>query len=263
MKVGLETLTAYQVAALRILSAGLFLLPVAIKQLGKIPKKKLWLVILSGLAGSFFPAFLFCIAETRIDSALTSILNALTPIFTIIIGASFFKTSIPRKKITGVLICFGGLCLLFLSKGKIDLSYISYSSLVLLATICYGFNANLVHCYLKDIGSLNTAAFSFAFLIIPSFLILYFSGFFKLPLTNNHYMYSVGAGIILGVLGTAVASVIFYMLVKRAGIIFTSMVTYVIPFVAILWGLLYNEHVTVIDLGCLAIILSGIYTTNK
>ena len=76
-------------------------------------------------------------------------------------------------------------------------------------------------------------------------------------------MYSVVEGIILGVLGTAVASVIFYMLVKRAGIIFTSMVTSVIPFVAILWGLLYNEHVTVIDLGCLAIILSGIYTTNK
>ncbi len=263
MKVGLQTLTAYQVAALRILSAGVFLLPVAVKQLGKIPKEKLGLVILSGLAGSFFPAFLFCIAETRIDSALTSILNALTPIFTIIIGASFFKTSIPRRKVLGVLICFGGLCLLFLSKGKIDLSYLSYSSLVLLATICYGFNANLVHRYLKNIGSLNIAAFAFAFLIIPAFLILYLSGFFSLPLTNNYYMYSIGAGIILGVLGTAVASVIFYMLVKRAGIIFTSMVTYVIPFVAILWGLLYNEHVTVLDLGCLAIILSGIYTTNK
>lgn len=263
MKVGLQTLSAYQVAALRILSAGMVLLPVALSQLKKAPRKKFGLILLSGLTGSFIPAFLFCLAETKIGSALTSILNALTPIFTIIMGAVFFSTSIPWSKITGVLISFVGLCILFLSKGNIDLSYLSYASLVLLATICYGLNANIVNRYLRDIGSMNIAAFAFSFLILPSFLILYYTGFFKLPLTDHAYVSSITASIVLGVMGTAVASIIFYMLVKSAGILFTSMVTYVIPFVAIFWGMIYNEGLTLVEVGCLAVILAGIFMTNK
>lgn len=113
IKVGLQTLSAYQVAALRLLSAGLILLPVSIRQIKKLPKAKIPLIILSGLLGSFFPAFLFCLAETKIDSSLTGILNALTPIFTIITGVLFFRSTIHWRKALGVMIGFGGLCLLF------------------------------------------------------------------------------------------------------------------------------------------------------
>jgi drug/metabolite transporter (DMT)-like permease len=263
MKEGLKTLSAYQVASIRILSAGLVLLPVAVKQLNKIPYQKLHLIILSGLTGSFIPAFLFCIAETRIDSSLTGILNSLTPIFSIILGVLFFKATVHWKKFLGVLIGFAGLCVLFLGKGKIELNFLSYASLVLLATICYGFNVNLVNRYLKEVGSLNIAAFAFAFLTIPSFCILAYTGFFSLPLLEKPFLVSTSASTVLGVMGTAVATIIFYMLVKRTGVLFTSMVTYAIPVVAIFWGVIANEGITLLEVVSLVIILGGVALTTK
>jgi drug/metabolite transporter (DMT)-like permease len=263
MKEGLKSLSAYQVASIRILSAGLVLLPVALKQLRKIPYDKFPLIILSGLTGSFFPAFLFCIAETRIDSSLTGILNSLTPIFSIILGVLFFQATVHWKKLLGVLTGFGGLCLLFLGKGKIELNFLSYSALVLLATICYGFNVNLVSRYLKAVGSLNIAAFAFSFLSIPSLFILAYSGFFSLPLNETPYLVATGAAAVLGIMGTAVATIIFYMLVKRTGVLFTSMVTYAIPVVAIFWGVLDQEGITSLEVFSLVIILAGVALTTK
>lgn len=164
-------------------------MPVAIKKIRQIPYNKLSLIILSGLLGSFFPAFLFCIAETKIDSSLTGILNACTPIFTIITGALFFKSRIKWHKVVGILVGFIGLTLLFLSKGDISLTYISFSSLVLLATVFYGVNVNMVSRYLKEVGSLNIASFAFALLTIPSFLILLYTGYFNLPLSKSAYLF--------------------------------------------------------------------------
>jgi drug/metabolite transporter (DMT)-like permease len=263
MKVGLERLTAYQVAALRLFSAGVFLIPVAVKQLKQLRKDKLFLIVLSGTVGSFLPAFLFCIAETKIDSSLTGILNAFTPFFTIIAGALFFQTSIPLQKFLGILIGFVGLVLLFLSKGNISLNYVSYASLVILATVCYGVNVNMVSRHLKEVGSLNIAAFAFSLLTIPSFLILLFTGFFNLPLADHQYLLSTAAGSLLGVMGTAIATVLFYMLVKRSGVLFTSMVTYGIPVVAVYWGYIAGEIITLLQIGCLGIILVGVFLTSK
>jgi drug/metabolite transporter (DMT)-like permease len=121
----------------------------------------------------------------------------------------------------------------------------------------------MVSRHLKEIGSLNIAAFAFAILTVPSFLVLLFTGFFRLPLFNSAHLLSTGAGVLLGLMGTAIASVLFYMLVKRAGVLFSSMVTYGIPFVAVFWGIVYGEVITLLQLGCLGIILAGVYLTNR
>jgi drug/metabolite transporter (DMT)-like permease len=265
MKAGMEALSAYQVAAIRMLSAGLILLPLAMKSFREIPREKIGLVILSGFLGSFFPAFFFCIAETKIDSSLAGILNALTPMFTISIGALFFQLKINALKIAGVLLGFFGLCLLFLVRGKLELSYLSYSSLVILATLCYGINVNMVARHLKGTGSVSIASFAFACLIPPSLFILWKTGYFDPePLTDTGtWWMSTGASVVLGVMGTALASIIFYMLVKRAGTLFASLVTYGIPFVAIGWGLLFGESITLAQVGCLLIILAGVYLVNR
>lgn len=265
MKAGMEALSAYQVAAIRMLSAGLILLPLAMKSFREIPREKIGLVILSGFLGSFFPAFFFCIAETKIDSSLAGILNALTPMFTISIGALLFQLKINALKIAGVLLGFFGLCLLFLVRGKLELSYLSYSSLVILATLCYGINVNMVARHLTGTGSVSIASFAFACLIPPSLFILWKTGYFtpeSLTDTGTWWM-STGASVVLGVMGTALASIIFYMLVKRAGTLFASLVTYGIPFVAIGWGLLFGESITLAQVGCLLIILAGVYMVNK
>jgi drug/metabolite transporter (DMT)-like permease len=153
--------------------------------------------------------------------------------------------------------------LLFLSKGNINFNYISYSGLVIIATVCYGVNVNMVSRHLKDVGSLNIAAFAFSLLTIPAFLILFFTGFFTLPLSDHQYLLSTAASSLLGVMGTAIATVLFYMLVKRSGVLFTSMVTYGIPVVAVYWGYLAGEIITFPQIGCLGIILAGVFLTSK
>lgn len=263
MKGGMNVLSPYQVASLRILSAGIVLLPFAIKSFKHIPANRRMLVILSGLLGSFFPAYLFCIAETKIDSSLAGILNALTPLFVIISGVAFFQLKVKMLQLIGILIGFVGLCFLVASGANISLAYFSYTFLVLLATLFYGINVNMVGRYMTGIGSLEIASMAFVFLIIPCFLILFFTGYFLLPLGNDAYLKSTLASVVLGIFGTAIASILFYMLVKRASALFASMVTYGIPFVALAWGIWGGEHVNFQQVICLSVILVGVYLANK
>lgn len=263
MKAGMTTLTPYHVASIRILSAGVVLLPFTLKALRQVPKNKMLLVLMSGLIGSFFPAYLFCIAEMEIDSSLAGILNALTPLFTILVGMAFFQLKANAQKIAGVLIGFAGLCVLVAPTGNISFHHFSYIMLVLLATLLYGINVNMVGRHLHGIGSMNIAALAFSFLIIPTLIILYCTGYFDLPLSHKDVLLSTLASSVLGIGGTAIASVLFYMLIKRAGTLFGSMVTYGIPFVAVLWGAWGGEQVTVLQMGCLGIILAGVWLVNR
>lgn len=256
------SLSPYQVAAIRMASAGIVLLPFALSAIKKVERSKVSMVMLSGLLGSFFPAFLFCIAETKIDSSLAGILNALTPLFTIIIGVSFFAMKVSTQRYIGVLVGFVGLTLLFLCKGNITLTYLTYTSLVLLATVFYGINVNIISKNLKETGSLNIASIAFTFLIIPSVLVLIYTGFFRLRF-DGAFISSTAASTVLGVFGTAIASILFYVLVKRSGGLFASTVTYGIPFVAVFWGLLSGETISILQVLCLGIILVGVYLANK
>jgi drug/metabolite transporter (DMT)-like permease len=260
---GKATLNAFEVAALRILSGGIVLLPVAFMQFRKITGNKRIFVCVSALLGSFIPAFLFCIAETRIDSSLAGFLNSLTPVFTIVIGLLFFKSNVPRNKITGVVIAFSGMLILFLSNKDLNFNYLAYSGFVLLATISYAFNVNIVSRFLKDVSSVNIAAVGFAAMIIPSLLVLVISGYFRLPLQQADYLNSTMASLVLGIMGTAVATILFYILLKRAGALFSSMVTYGIPFVALLWGILDGERVGIGQVIGLSIVLAGVYLANR
>jgi drug/metabolite transporter (DMT)-like permease len=256
------TLSPYQVAALRMLSAGLILLPVALRALSSIPREKLFWMLTSGVIGSFFPAFFFCLAETRIDSSLAGFLNALTPVFTLIVGTLFFGLVFPRHKVLGVLLAFCGMCLLFMARSGMQFNHLAYATLVVAATICYGFNVNIATRYLTAFDPVQVVAIAFSSLIIPSLLVLGVTGFFALPFEPAHWR-SIGAATVLGVLNTAIASLFFYHLMKRAGPLFASMVTYGIPFIALWWGWLAGEQIGAVQLSGLGIILIGVFLTNK
>lgn len=265
IKKGMEGLSAYQVASIRILSAGIVLLPFSIRSFKAVPTDKLALVFLSGILGTFFPAFLFCIAETRIDSSLAGILNALTPLFTLLIGAFFFAQQIGWKKWLGVSLGFTGLVCLILagSRSSFSFGYMGYTTFILIATLLYGINVNIVNRYLKEIGSTNIATVAFTLLIPPSLVILFLTGYFSIPDFDGKLLSATAASAMLGMLGTAAASVLFYMLLKRAGPVFASMVTYGIPFVAISWGMMAGETINAVQIGCLFIILGGVYLANR
>jgi drug/metabolite transporter (DMT)-like permease len=265
MKEGLAEMSAFQVAAMRIFSAGVVLLPVAIRQLRIMPTEKIKMAVLSASIGNFIPAFLFCIAETKINSSLAGIVNALTPLFAILMGVLFFKMPFVWKKVAGVLVGFVGLLLLLLPKndGIVFDQNQWYALFVVAATMLYGINPNLIVKHLQGINSLHIAAIGLSFLAIPSFFILLFTGYFSTFSTSPNFLRATTASVVLGVFGTAVAQIFFLMLLKRTGVVFSSLATYIMPFVAILWGVYYGEKVTIWEFACLAVILSGVYFANK
>lgn len=222
------------------------------------------LVFLSGVLGSLLPAFLFCYAEQGMDSSLAGTLNSLTPIFVIITGALFFHRKTPFNKVIGIIVAFTGSILLLLSKGHIaEVNGLLYPLMIVLATVMYGLNVNLVSKYLAQLPSLQIAAVALTLNALPALAVLLYTGFFSLPLHQPALLKGLGASMLLGIGGTAIATVLFYMLVKRAGGIFASMVTYGIPFVAIGWGIYFKEHFGWVQAGCLIVILSGVFWTNK
>jgi len=263
MKIGLEQLSPYEVAALRILSAGIVLIPFAYKAFKQIPTNKVGLILLSGLMGSFFPAFLFCVAETKLDSALTGMLNSLTPLCAVIIGTLFFRLKTTAKKLAGIFIGLIGLFFLVSPNGQLHIGNAHYVLLVILATLLYAINANFVSKSLAGLGSLNIASIAFSLLIIPCVLILFFMGYFARPLGQSVIIKSTAAACVLGTGGTAIATILLYRLIKRAGALFATMVTYGIPFVAAAWGVVYGEQVTPLEISCLGVILIGVYLANK
>jgi len=263
MKEGLKAFNPYQVASLRMLFAGIILLPFAYKAIKRIPKNKLGLVIFSGILGNFIPAYLFCIAETQIDSSLAGILNSLTPMFTIIVGVLFFMVQTSMVKVLGMIIGFIGLSILLGSGKDVSFHNLSFASLVILATLLYGINVNILSRYMQQLGSLNVASIAFAFLMIPSICVLYFTGYFNTDFGSPIVLRALAATSVLGIIGTSMATILFYYLVKQAGMLFGSMVTYGIPVVAVAWGIWDGESLNLIQIGCVGLILFGVYIVNR
>jgi len=264
MKLGLRGLSAVQVASLRIIFSALFLIPLSVKSFSTLPKNKWVPVFFSGMLGSLLPAYLFCIAEQGIDSALAGTLNSLTPIFVIITGALFFGIKASSNKISGILIALTGSFLLFLSQPSNsehqNLLYVGY---VLIATFCYGLNVNLVHKYLHGVPSLQIAALALTLNAFPAILVLASSGYFLSDFGKMEFIKANAYAALLGIAGTAIASVIFYRLIKTAGAVFASLVTYGIPFVACIWGLFLGEEIGWKQWGSLVVMLSGVYLVNR
>ncbi len=262
-----QGLNSIQIAAVRIFSAGFVFIPFAFFHFKKIPKSKLGLVILSAVVGNLLPAFLFAEAITKLDSSLAGILNSLTPICVVIIGIFFFKDRIKSQKVWGVMTGFIGLVLLtilpmIMEKKMMSMENLGYTSLIIIATFLYGINVNMVGHYLKGLNPVHIATVSLSVMTIPSGLILWHQDFHLLNFKSINVQYSIWASVALGIAGSAIATALFYILVKKAGMLFASLVTYGIPFIALFWGFLDNEKITWVQWLCLGIILFGVYLAN-
>lgn len=264
MKKGLVVFSPEEVAALRIASAGIFMAPMAFKRLKGLQKKDwIWLVV-SGLTGSLVPAFLFTTAQTELSSAITGVLNATTPLFVLIVGVIVFKQSVIWRQSFGLILGFLGSFLLTLSGngglGDVNL----YALLVILATLCYGSNLNLIKFRLAGLKPVTITSLSLGVFTLP--LLIYLLGFsdllFHLQNTAGAYT-ALSYILLLGVVGTALALILFNKLVQLSSPIFTSSVTYLIPIVAMGWGFLDGEDLRLIHLFGMATILSGVYVTNR
>jgi len=264
MKESARELNGYQIASVRIFFAGPVFLPFALFHLRSVPAKKIPIIILSGLLGNLFPAFLFAIAiENKVSSSMAGILNSLTPLFVIVIGILFFRSKVQLKKIAGVLVGFIGLLILSLSKGGVEVSNFWFTMMILVATLMYGVNVNVVSHYLKDVDPIKMATISLAFIAIPAAVVTVQQNIVSIAQYDESARWSIAAAALLGIVGSAIATALFYILIKRAGGLFASLVTYGIPVIAILWGVWAGEEVTMIQVSCLVMILAGVYLANR
>ena len=265
IKKSLLVFTAGELGALRITMAFLALLPVAIRNIPKLPKGKLPLLFLLGMNGSFIPAFLFAIAQTKINSSIAGAINAITPIFDILIGFLLFRDKVKWMNVVGILFGFFGTVILLLGASHFNLSGINYYALfVVLATLLYGTNINLIKQYTPDMRAIDITAISL-FLTSP-FCFLYLFGFTdfvgKISI-ESEFLIGFSYVAVLGVVGTAGALILFNRLIQISSPVFASSVTYLIPLVAIAWGLLDGEQLNFYQYIGMGVVLGGVWLANK
>ncbi|MCB0755298.1 MAG: DMT family transporter [Flavobacteriales bacterium] len=261
MKKGLIAFSDVQIAALRMGMAWVVTLPFLLLRFKEITKRE-WLVLLSvGLTGNGIPAFLFAIAQTKIDSSLAGMLNSLVPILTLGFGLLLFGLRTWFLQVVGLLIGFVGAVMLIVMPDGIS-GFQTESLLVVLASTCYAFNLNIVRRYLSKMPSMLITAGSFLW-VGPACLIFLFSTDFVSRFNHEYALRSFGAIAILAIVGTTLAVLMFNRLIQSGGALFASMVTYIVPIVAIGWGFLDGEQISVWSVMGVLIILAGVYLVNK
>ncbi|MFD0863491.1 DMT family transporter [Sungkyunkwania multivorans] len=265
IKRGLVGLSPFQLGAFRIVFTMLVLLVIGFKALKSIKGKKTWFwLAMSGFLGTFFPAFLFPYAQTELDSAITSILNSIVPLFTLIFGVFMLGVMVKRNHIIGISIGFLGLFLLLVEKIDNGGQNYFFAGYVVIATACYAININIMKKYLQEVSPMGIAVANFIFIGPPALVAMYFSGFFELHLaTDQKVKTSILYVMLLAITSTAIAKVMFNRLVKMSSPVFASSVTYTIPIMGLIWGLLDNERISLLQISAMGVILVGVYMVNK
>lgn len=252
-----------QVAAIRMSLAGLFLLPFAIRAIRKLTWKNSWKLAIVGLLGNFIPSFLFTFAETGISTGYAGMLNSCTPIFALVIGFAIFQNRLNKWQILGVVIgTIGIVALTFAGQGIAMHGNWTHIGAVILATLGYAISINTIKYTLQHLKSTEITALSFFIILIPGIPATYFTGSFETITHNPHAWQGLGFIAILSLVGTAFAVILFNQLISRASILFTSSVTYLIPVVALLIGLGFQEEINGYQIGSMTIILSGVFVAN-
>lgn len=264
MKKGLEVFLPGQVAALRIVITAIVMLPFLFIRRKEIRKEKLKYIALQGLFGNFIPAFLFTIAQQYIDSSLAGILNSLSPVFVLLLGIIFFSTGYTWLKIAGMLVAFSGsVLLLFFQEGHSTTTNAMFGWLIVLATLCYGISANIIKKYLADVVPITINAVAFSMMLLPAAVILYYTHLPAAFDAGSDAYVALGYVATLGIVGSGLASIIYFRLIHHTTALFASSVTYLVPVVALFWGFIAGEPIGLQDYAGMALILCGVYLVGK
>lgn len=263
MKKALIHLSPVQVGALRIIFTALTLFTVGFKHISKVSRIQWYYIAITAFIGSFIPAFMFAFAVQKIDSSIVSILNSLTPLNTLVVGALFFGFSFLRKQFVGVIVGLIGALILILKGAELnpDQNYF-YAVLIVFASIGYAFNVNILKKHLNDLNALTIVTGNFIIIFIPALVVLWWTGFFEIDYmaeAKTSLLYLV----LLSVFGTAMAKTLFNKLIQMTSPIFSSSVTYLIPIVALFWGVMDGERLHFGQFLAGTLILLGVYLTNK
>lgn len=269
IKKGLTAFTPGQVGSLRITITGLAFLPYVLLNTKRLKLEKFWFIIAFAVLEIGIPPYLYSIAQTHVDSGTAGILNSLVPLFTLLTGIMFFGLTFNVAKLGGVLLGLLGAVLLVFTRTGLDGSGFqldftnAFGLLIVLATLMYGLGTNILKKFLSDVSGMVTVAFSFVILSIPAGAYLVTTDVFSIDYAVPKNLYALLALITLALMGSGLAMYLFTIVTKKTSALFASFVTYLIPFVALVWGFLDGEPLNVMQFVCLLFILGGIYIANK
>lgn len=253
-----------QVGALRMVIASLALLPFALKNLKLLQNWRTFgKLAIVGFCGNFFPAFLFTYAETGISSGYAGMLNSCTPIFAILIGAFVFKDRLMPIQLIGILIGTGGVISLMIAGQNLSISgNWTHVGAIVIATACYAISLNVIRHTLSHLKSFQIASLAFFITILPSVIIALQQntlGTFQSATGSENALVAI---LILSVIGTAFALIIFNRLIALSSVMFASSVTYLIPIVAVVIGLSFGEEINTWQIASMAVVISGVFIAN-
>nr|WP_317195634.1 DMT family transporter [Pontibacter aydingkolensis] len=264
IKKGLVVFSSDELGALRIAIAFLTLSPFAVMHLRKVEPHRWKYLAGSGILGNLLPAFLFAYAETRLASGLAGVLNSLTALFTLLVGAMFFSQSITWLRMLGIVVgIVGTAILIFSGNGSADMDNKYYGLYIVVATVCYGGSVNIIKHRLQGMKPLGMS--SMALLTVAPFAIAYLfttDVVGKLQHTPGAWealMYIA----LLAIFSTAVGLVLFNKLIHISTTLFASSSTYLIPIVALMWGVLDGEAIQLWHYLGMIVILVGVFIVNR
>jgi drug/metabolite transporter (DMT)-like permease len=244
----------------RVLLGAAVLVPVALSSLGRgsfVQARAAWLwLVVVGLVNTAIPFMLFAWAETRIDSSEAAILQAAMPIFTVLIAIRFLQEKVSGMRWVGILLGFAGVALLVGSPGQ---GGTLAALAVVLAAFCYAVGSTLSSRFLRDTEPLVTAAGT----TVVATVAVAPLGLVHLPDSVPGWK-ETWSVITLGVFGTGLAYMLLFALIRSAGPSRTSLVTYLIPGIAVVYGaVLLGEPLRTISLAGLALILGGVALAGR
>lgn len=263
MKKSLLGVSPIQLGALRMIFTSVFLVLIAPRTFRRIKKYHWKYILYTALAGTFFPVFLFAYAMLNIDSSIVSILNSFTPFNTLIIGAMFFGFAFRRIQLLGIIIGLIGTLILIVKGAEMNPNQnYFFAILVVVASVGYALNGNIVKKHLSDLDALSITTGNFILLFLPALVVLISTGFFTSFEGSQVEWNALGYIGILSVFGTGIAKTMYNELVHISSPVFSSSVTYLIPIVAVFWGAFDGERLSALQVFAGAIILLGVYLVN-
>lgn len=274
MKRGLITYTPIQIGCLRMCCAALVMAPFLFRHFKSIQRWQWKYLLATGMFGNAIPSILFPLAQHGISSSLAGMINTLTPIFTLILGALVFGMAVTRNRVVGLLLGLAGAVLLIGGgRGTVEASSPVFALYVVAATICYAISVNVLRHKLNGLDPLAITSFALLFIGVPMGAFLFTTDFISRTLSDKLTdglffpqlpvsLLSFSAIFFLGVVGTAISTVMFNKLIQRSGALVASSVTYLIPIVAACWGFADGETIGLAHAAGLTLILSGVYIIN-
>jgi drug/metabolite transporter (DMT)-like permease len=265
IKILLESFGPWAITFIRCFFGVVTLLAIIVIKREKIQLKALpWkALIIVGLLNSAVPWTLIAFSETRISSSLAAVLNASTPLWTLIIGILFFRLSATIYQFIGLVVGFGGIIILV----DIDLKNFHMSDslafgAMILVTLCYGLSSQLSKRHFQAISSYQVALLT---LFVGTITTGSFALFKETPVWSNLLEPSVFLAFVgLGSLGSGIAYILFFTLIKKGSAEFASLVTYLVPPFAIFWGFIFlNENLYLSLFIGLLFILFGVFISGK